>query len=90
MRLQINEKKGVRNSHKMNSKALNIVEHLPYKVKDIKLANLGRNKIDISEKEMPGLMELRKKYSKTKPLDGFRLTGSLHMTIETAILIETL
>ena len=46
--------------------------------------------IDISEKEMPGLMELRKKYSKSKPLKGFSFTGSLHMTIETAILIETL
>ena len=68
----------------------NVVEILPYLVKDIKLAKLGRDKIDISEREMPGLMSLRKKYSKTKPLKGFKLTGSLHMTIETAILIETL
>ncbi len=61
-----------------------------YKIKDINLADLGRKKIGISEKEMPGLMALRKKYGKDKPLKGFRLTGSLHMTIETAILIETL
>ena len=75
---------------KMKNQFKNIVESLPYKIKDIALAKLGRDKIDISEKEMPGLMELRKKYSKSKPLKGFRLTGSLHMTIETAILIETL
>ena len=61
-----------------------------YKIKDINLADLGRKKITISEKEMPGLMALRKKHGKDKPLKGFRLTGSLHMTIETAILIETL
>ena len=61
-----------------------------YKIKDINLSDLGRKKIDISAKEMPGLMALRKKYGKDKPLKGFRLTGSLHMTIETAILIETL
>ncbi len=67
-----------------------MLSSIPYKIKDIALAKLGRDKIDISEKEMPGLMELRKKYSKSKPLKGFRLTGSLHMTIETAILIETL
>ena len=61
-----------------------------YKIKDIALAGLGRKKITISEKEMPGLMELRQKYAKTKPLKNLRLTGSLHMTVETAILIETL
>ena len=61
-----------------------------YRIKDIALAGLGRKKITISEKEMPGLMELRKKYAKTKPLKNLRLTGSLHMTVETAILIETL
>ena len=61
-----------------------------YRIKDITLAGLGRKKITISEKEMPGLMELRKKYAKTKPLKNLRLTGSLHMTIESAILIETL
>ena len=61
-----------------------------YRIKDITLAGLGRKKITISEKEMPGLMELRKQYAKTKPLKNLRLTGSLHMTVETAILIETL
>ena len=61
-----------------------------YKIKDINLADLGRKKISISEKEMPGLMALREKYGSEKPLKGFRLTGSLHMTTETAILIETL
>ena len=61
-----------------------------YKIKDISLADLGRKKITISEKEMPGLMSLRKQYTIEKPLKGFRLTGSLHMTKETAILIETL
>ena len=61
-----------------------------YKIKDINLADLGRKKISISEKEMPGLMSLRKQYTSKKPLKGFRLTGSLHMTKETAILIETL
>jgi len=61
-----------------------------YKIKDINLAELGRKKISISEKEMPGLMNLRKQYNSKKPLKGFRLTGSLHMTKETAILIETL
>ncbi len=61
-----------------------------YKIKDIGLADLGRKKITISEKEMPGLMSLRKQYASEKPLKGFRLTGSLHMTKETAILIETL
>ena len=68
----------------------NVVEILPYKVKDISLAKLGRHQIGISEKEMPGLMTLREKYRSEKPLSGFRLTGSLHMTTETAILIETL
>jgi len=75
---------------KKSYKKNNIVEILPFLVKDISLAKLGRDKIEISEKEMPGLMSLRKKYSKNKPLKGLRLTGSLHMTIETAVLIETL
>ena len=61
-----------------------------YKIKDINLADLGRKTISISEKEMPGLMALRKKYGSEKPLKGLRLTGSLHMTTQTAILIETL
>ena len=67
-----------------------IVETLPYKVKDIKLADFGRTEIEIAEKEMPGLLSIRKKYSDSKPLKGARITGSLHMTIQTAVLIETL
>lgn len=63
---------------------------LPYKVKDISLAEWGRKEIEIAEKEMPGLMALRKKYGPLKPLKGARITGSLHMTIQTAVLIETL
>jgi len=66
------------------------VETLPYKIKDIKLAGFGRKEIDIAEKEMPGLMSIRKKYAENKPLKGARITGSLHMTIQTAVLIETL
>lgn len=69
---------------------ITMVESLPYKVKDINLADFGRKEIEIAEKEMPGLMALRKKYSKEKPLKGARITGSLHMTIQTAVLIETL
>src|SRR6476660_726564 len=61
-----------------------------YKVKDISLATWGRKTIDVSEQEMPGLMSIRKKYAPSKPLKGVRITGSLHMTTETAILIETL
>jgi adenosylhomocysteinase len=61
-----------------------------YKVADISLADFGRKEITIAEKEMPGLMAIRKKYSEAKPLAGVRITGSLHMTIQTAVLIETL
>ncbi|MFC1483283.1 adenosylhomocysteinase [Candidatus Margulisiibacteriota bacterium] len=61
-----------------------------YIVKDISLAEFGRKEISIAEKEMPGLMAVRKKYSKKKPLNGVRISGSLHMTIQTAVLIETL
>ncbi len=63
---------------------------LPYKVKDIKLADWGRKEIEIAEKEMPGLMAIRKKFGTQKPLKGARIMGSLHMTIQTAVLIETL
>jgi adenosylhomocysteinase len=65
-------------------------ESLPYKIKDISLADWGRKEIELAEKEMPGLMALREKYSGEKPLKGARITGSLHMTIQTAVLIETL
>ena len=68
----------------------NIVENLPYKVKDLSLADDGRKALDIAEKEMPGLMSTRNKYGPEKPLKGKKLTGSLHMTVETAVLIETL
>ena len=68
----------------------NIVENLPYKVKDLSLADDGRKALIIAEKEMPGLMSTRKKYGPDKPLKGKKLTGSLHMTVETAVLIETL
>ena len=67
-----------------------IVEELKYKVRDMSLADFGRKEIDIAEKEMPGLMAIRNKYSATKPLKGARIMGSLHMTIQTAVLIETL
>ncbi len=65
-------------------------ETLPYKVADMALASWGRKEITIAEQEMPGLMSIRKKYAATRPLDGVRITGSLHMTIQTAVLIETL
>ena len=60
-----------------------------YKVKDLSLADWGRKEIEIAEKEMPGLMAIREKYAQSKPLAGVRVTGSLHMTIQTAVLIET-
>ena len=63
---------------------------LPYKVADISLAEFGRKEIEMAEKEMPGLMALRDKYRDSKPLKGARIMGSLHMTIQTAVLIETL
>ena len=61
-----------------------------YKVKDIGLADWGRREMAIAEKEMPGLMSTRAKYGPQKPLQGVRVMGSLHMTIQTAVLIETL
>ena len=64
--------------------------NLPYKVADMSLAAFGRKEIEISEHEMPGLMSLRAKYGKQQPLKGARIMGSLHMTIQTAVLIETL
>lgn len=63
---------------------------LNYKVKDITLADWGRREIELAEAEMPGLMALRERYGKTKPLQGTRIAGCLHMTIQTAVLIETL
>ena len=68
----------------------NKIETLQYKVKDIGLAEWGRKEINLAEAEMPGLMQLREEYSKLKPLKGARIAGCLHMTIQTAVLIETL
>lgn len=67
-----------------------VEKDMKYKVADIALADWGRKEIEIAEKEMPGLMALRKKFGKEKPLKGVRISGSLHMTIQTAVLIETL
>ena len=66
------------------------ITDLAYKVADMKLADWGRKEITIAEQEMPGLMSIRNKYAAVKPLAGVRITGSLHMTIQTAVLIETL
>ena len=63
---------------------------LDYKVRDISLAEFGRKEISIAEKEMPGLIATREKYGPDKPLTGIKIMGSLHMTIQTAVLIETL
>lgn len=65
-------------------------EYIPYKVKDISLADWGRREIELAEAEMPGLMALREEYGESKPLKGARIAGCLHMTIQTAVLIETL
>jgi len=67
-----------------------LFSNLPYKVADITLADFGRKEIELAEKEMPGLMALRARYGDQKPLKGARIMGSLHMTIQTAVLIETL
>ncbi|GAB1419782.1 adenosylhomocysteinase [Bacteroidales bacterium] len=67
-----------------------VEQSLQYKVADIRLADWGRKEIEIAEKEMPGLMSLRAKFGPSKPLKGARISGSLHMTIQTAVLIETL
>lgn len=69
---------------------MNFSHDLPYKVADISLAGFGRKEIDIAEHEMPGLIAIRNKYAAEKPLKGARIMGSLHMTIQTAVLIETL
>ena len=66
-----------------------MAEH-DYIVKDISLADYGRKELDIAETEMPGLMALREEFGDSKPLKGARIAGSLHMTIQTAVLIETL
>jgi len=63
---------------------------LDFKVADLGLAELGRKEIELAEHEMPGLMQIRADYIRTQPLAGARITGSLHMTVQTAVLIETL
>src|ERR1700757_2763220 len=65
-------------------------ENLPFKVADLSLADFGRKEITLAEHEMPGLMAVRAEYAQAQPLRGARITGSLHMTIQTAVLIETL
>ena len=72
----------------MSAKDLDL--SLPYKVADISLADFGKKEMQLSEREMPGLMELIRRYADKKPLKGFKITGSLHMTIQTAMLIRTL
>ena len=74
----------------MDATLLNGATTAAYKVGDLSLAEWGRKEIDIAEHEMPGLMAIRRKYSPLRPLAGVRITGSLHMTIQTAVLIETL
>jgi adenosylhomocysteinase len=74
----------------LNETTTTLTTSLPYKVADMSLAAWGRKEIGIAEHEMPGLMAIRAKYATTKPLLGVRVTGSLHMTIQTAVLIETL
>ena len=69
---------------------MSVATQLKYKVKDIALADWGRKEITLAEAEMPGLMALREKYGQIKPLKGARIAGCLHMTIQTAVLIETL
>jgi adenosylhomocysteinase len=73
-----------------NSKVMKFDPSLKYKVSDMSLADFGRAEMKLAENEMPGLMSVRQKYGKDKPLKGFKITGSLHMTIQTAMLIETL
>jgi adenosylhomocysteinase len=77
-------------THNMSAKTKHIDLTLPYKVKDMSLADWGRKEMRLAEAEMPGLMALRAEYGKLKPLKGARVAGCLHMTIQTAVLIETL
>ncbi|MCW5889835.1 MAG: adenosylhomocysteinase [bacterium] len=72
------------------ARAATAASRLPYKVKDLALAELGRKEIRLAEQEMPGLMAIRARYADKKPLAGARVMGSLHMTVQTAVLIETL
>ena len=78
------------NSLVLSYNNLDMTNYIPYKVKDLSLAEWGRKEIQMAEAEMPGLMALRKEYGESKPLAGSRIAGCLHMTIQTAVLIETL
>ncbi len=77
-------------THIQNLNTMFLDPNIPYKVADMSLAEWGRKEIEIAEHEMPGLMAVRRKYGAEKPLAGVRIMGSLHMTIQTAVLIETL
>src|SRR5690606_13791492 len=72
------------------NKSMSVETKLNYKVRDIKLADWGRREIELAEAEMPGLIALRERFGDIKPLKGARIAGCLHMTIQTAVLIETL
>src|SRR5689334_11813418 len=78
------------NGKKTTSPGAKTRANADYKVKDLSLAEWGRKEISVAEQEMPGLMSVREKYGPQKPFSGVRISGSLHMTIETAVLIETL
>src|SRR5438067_11838879 len=84
------ESRNLNSLHIMSTTTTQQITKQDFKVRDIMLADWGRKEISIAEKEMPGLMAIREKYAPGKPLQGVRVTGSLHMTIQTAVLIETL
>lgn len=73
-----------------NALSTDVRNGIEYKVADLSLADFGRKEIELAEHEMPGLMSLRREYADVKPLKGARISGSLHMTVQTAVLIETL
>ena len=79
-----------KNSKQIYKMSTETTPYVPFKVKDISLAEWGRREIELAEAEMPGLMALREEYGAKKPLKGARIAGCLHMTIQTAVLIETL
>src|SRR5213595_2320048 len=84
------ESRNLNSLHIMSTTTTQQITKQDFKVRDISLADFGRKEISIAEKEMPGLMAIREKYAPQKPLAGVRISGSLHMTIQTAVLIETL
>merc|ERR1712128_254674 len=83
------EDSACRHNERLNTLSLNMAK-VPYKVADISLADWGRKELPLAENEMPGLMYLRQRYGPSKPLAGARIAGCLHMTVQTAVLIETL